>query len=268
MDKQYILSIEELCFSLAYCGYEEMAAGMLKGNLGDISEESMELVFQTSARSLHTKGILLQLNQDDIENSFVDDFKGILDDLASSHYFLRCFNETEYGQFVLTVHKGRKGYVYHLVSNEIVHVLNYLERDLLANEIIGFFNPPFKNKNEITFTLSEAQFQKLMEELQSKNDHRQLLAEIENNQLIVDKFIQDYHENNGNIVNMSIIHTEENTLPAFSEVYLLLITNERVWMMHNSNIDKEQEPIITIKTIDEQEWKVIINRLIDSVKEF
>ncbi len=268
MEKQYILSMEELCFSLAYRGYDEMAAGMLKGNLGDISEESMELVFQTAARSLHTKGILMHLNEEDLENSFVDGFKEILDDLANSLYFLRCFNETEYGQFVLTIHKGKKGFVYHLVSNEIVHVLNYIERDLLVNEIIGFFKPAFNNRNEMQFTLSESQFQKLMEEIQSTNDHRQLLDETVNEKLILEYFIHDYHKNNGKIVNMSLIGTEENSLPAFSDVYLLLITDERVWMMHNSNKDNEQEPIITIKSINEQEWGEIVNSLIDSVKEF
>lgn len=75
--------------------------------------------------------------------------------------------------------------------------------------------------------MSKSLFQKLMEELKSKNDHRQLLDEIVNDRLIVEKFIQDYHNNNGKIVNMSLIGTEENSLPVFSDVYLLLITDDR-----------------------------------------
>lgn len=38
--------------------------------------------------------------------------------------------------------------------------------------------------------------------------------------------------------------------------------------MHSSNEDKEQDPIITIKAINEQEWEEIVNSLIDSVKEY
>lgn len=85
MEQQYIITLEELSFSLAYCGYDGMAADMLRENLGDISEESWEMVLQTAARSLYSKGILLNLNEDSIDDSFVDGFKDLLDDMASSH---------------------------------------------------------------------------------------------------------------------------------------------------------------------------------------
>lgn len=271
MEQQYILSIEELCFSLTYCGYDGIAIGMLKGNLGEISEEAMEFVLQTAARSLHTKGILRHLNEDELESSFVDGFKEILDDLATSKYFLRCYNETEYGEFVLTAHKGRNGFVYHLVSNEIVHILNYIDKDRFIQEITGFFNPVFQQNNINKFLLSESQFQQLMEELQRKDDSSHVLENmpwLKKDQSSVEKFIGNYLVNGGKIVNLSLIFTEEDALPTFSEVYLLLLTDEQVWTIRNINENKEQEPILTIETIQEQEWIGIIDSLISLVKEY
>jgi hypothetical protein len=74
--------------------------------------------------------------------------------------------------------------------------------------------------------------------------------------------------NSGKIVNLSLIFTEEDALPAFSEVYLLLLTDEQVWTIRNINENKEQEPILTIETIQEQEWIGIVDSLIALVKEY
>lgn len=254
---------------MAYCGYDNLAAGMLKENLGVISEESMELVLQTAARSLHTKGILIHLKEEEAESAFVEGFKDLLDDMANSSYFLRCYNETEYGQFVLTSHSGRNGFVYHLVSNEIVHILRYSNMDNLLDEITGFFNPVFhKDPVDLEFVLPENRFQQFIASLQNidQKDHF-LVPAWAVGEHEIGTFIEDYFENNGNIVNMSLFFTKENELPAFSEVFLILVSDERVWVMKNINKDKGQEPIIKIQAVSEFEWKQMISDLLAPLKE-
>jgi hypothetical protein len=269
VEQQYILTLEELSFSLAYCGYEDMAAGMLKENLGEISEESWELVFQTAARSLLSKGILLNLNEEDTAHSFVDGFKDLLDDMANSTYMLRGYNETENGQFVLTVHQGKHGLVYHLVSNQIIHVLNYIKRDELFKEMTEFFRPMLSDERNLSLSCTEEDFHLLNNNLQNNGDLHSFIRSdhpLGEHQHILESYVNDYRRQEGNLVNVSLIKTEENQLPAFVEVYLLLISDERTWVIRNTNPDKSQEPQLTIQTINAANWQELLNDLISSVR--
>jgi len=270
MEQQYILTLEELGFSLAFCGYDEMAAGMLKENLGEISEESWEMVFQTASRSLYSKGILLNLYEEDANQSFIFGFKDLVDDLANSNYMIRCYNETEYGQFVLIIHQGKNGFVYHLIINQIIHVLNYVKDENLVEAITAFFHPVFSHdETEIAVSCSEEDFECLKgilqtdSELESLIDKNPSLAKIlPELELIID----DSKRQGGNLVNISLIHTDEKVLPILEEVYLLLIAPERTWTIFNSNSDKNQEPKLMIQTLNEVKWRQMINDFISSMK--
>lgn len=59
---------------------------------------------------------------------------------------------------------------------------------------------------------------------------------------------------------------EESTLPAYIEVYLLLISDERTWIVHNTNLDKSQSAKLLIQTINESNWKSLIANLISSIR--
>ena len=270
MEQQYILTLEELSFSLAYCGYDGMAAGMLRENLGDISEESWEMVLQTAARSLHSKGILLNLNEDDLDHSFVEGFKDLLDDMASSAYMIRCYNENENGQFVLTVHQGKNGLVYNLVSNQIIHILNYINSERLKEELTAFFQPNFNlSANHLSFSCNEEDFHLLNESLENDEDFNSIIHSgrlLGENSLGLETYVQDYKQQQGNYLNISLIKTEENELPAFKEVYLLLVGHERTWSIHNPNLDKNQDPELMIQAISKSDWQGMLNRLITSMR--
>lgn len=263
VDQQFILSTEELSFSLSYCGYDGMAAGMLKEAIGEVSEEGLELVFQTAARSLFTKGILLNLDEENSESSFIEGFRELLDDMANSETLLRCFNENEHGQFILTAHQGRNGYVYHLVSNEIVHVLNYISKDELKSEMMTFFGPPFlqPGTESHSFTCTEEQFQILIEGLQG--NHVSAIHGLNQSDPSLLEFITDYQSTGGNLVNMAVLKTEEESLPAFLEVYIMLMSKERTWAIRNINPEKDQEPLLIIQTLPEPDWDTLVTRLID-----
>lgn len=265
VDQQFILSTEELSFSLSYCGYDGLAAGMLKEAIGEVSEEGLELVFQTAARSLFTKGILLNLNEENSETSFVEGFRELLDDMANSETLLRCFNENEHGQFILTAHQGRNGYVFHLVSNEIVHVLNYISKDGLKSEMLTFFGPPLIKDDAAahSFTCTEEQFQTLIEGLQGSSPTA--IHGLNQGDPSLVEFIRDYQSTGGNLVNMAVLKTEEESLPEFLEVYILLLSKERTWAIRNLNADKDKEPFLIIQTLPESGWDTLVARLIDLI---
>ncbi|WP_147536186.1 hypothetical protein [Bacillus marasmi] len=56
------------------------------------------------------------------------------------------------------------------------------------------------------------------------------------------------------------------TKPAFTEVYLLLISDERTWIVHNTNLDKSQSANLLIKTINEANWKSLITNLMTAMR--
>ncbi|WLR55423.1 hypothetical protein LC048_24725 [Mesobacillus subterraneus] len=95
--QEFILSSEELSFALAFCQYDGLASSILKESVGDVTEEGIELIFQTASRSLFTKGILLNLDEGKPNKAFDEGFSEILQDMATSNNMFRAYNENENG---------------------------------------------------------------------------------------------------------------------------------------------------------------------------
>ncbi|MDQ0243738.1 hypothetical protein J2S09_001283 [Bacillus fengqiuensis] len=269
MDNQYILSLEELGFALAYCGYDDMAIGLLKEDLGDLSEEGWHLVFQTASRSLYTKGILLDLNEERINDSFVPGFKELLDAMATSERMIRGYNESEERPFILTIHKGNGKVVYHVVANDILHVLSIVNEEALIQEITDFYQPSFVSKeNKMTSGISEELFNELMEYLQVGKDPLELInkpAKSDLNSLVIETFIQDYRSPNSRFVNLSVIETPKDEYPLFNNICFLLLSENQTWIVQNINPDKEQEASLIIEALTEEGWLSTINAYIASL---
>lgn len=253
--QEFILSSEELSFALALCQHDALASSILKESVGDVNEEGIELIFQTASRSLFTKGILLKLEEGHPDNAFTEGFSELLHDLATSNNMFRSYNENENGQFVLTAHSSRNGFIFHLVSNQVVHVLCELELDELVEEVTAFFQPQFNNWDSMQFSVKEKHFEELIRSIQ--------LKEKINTGLAADQFAKDFHEKHGNIVNFSLIRTEDEELPHFLEVVMLLAGKERIWAIKEEELEGEKN--IIIKTLHKVEWQQLLESTLSRV---
>jgi hypothetical protein len=253
--REYVLSSEELSFALAVCQHDELASSILKESVGDVTEEGIELIFQTASRSLFTKGILLNLDEEHPNKSFIEGFNELLHDLACSNYMFRAYNENENGQFVLTAHTSRNGFIFHIVSNQIVHVLCEMESDDLIEEITAFFQPQFNSWDKLQFSMEEENFQSFIHSLQSRKSIELGSA--------AEHFASDFYENGGNIVNFSLLRTEDAGLPYFLEVVLMLAGNERTWTITEVNLDGKKN--IIIKTLHKIEWDELLGKIISKM---
>lgn len=256
MTEQFILTNEELSFSLALCGYDEIASGMMHENLGEVSEESWELVLQTAARSLYSKGILLELDDQDVNHSFIGGFREIIDDLAESKHIIRCYTETNNGPFILTLHRGKNGLVFHLIINEFVHVLKYINSEKLLTEITDFYNPKFvKDSPNLSFSLSESEFESFVEHLQNNRDITEFInlnPTLKRNLFSAKAYAIDFKKKEGNLANLALIETEDSKVPTLLEIFLLLPVEDRTWVIYSSNPDENNESKLFIEILQEE----------------
>jgi hypothetical protein len=253
--REYVLSSEELSFALAFCRHDGLASSVLKESTGEVAEEGIELILQTASRSLFSKGILLNLVEERPDKAFTEGFKDLLDDLASSNNMFRAYNENENGQFVLTSHSSRNGFILHIVSNQIVHVLCEMELKDMIEEITAFFQPRFNSWDSLKFSMEEDNFQSFIQSLQSKKPIELGSA--------AEQFASDFYENEGNIVNFSLIRTENDGLPNFLEVVLLLTGKKHTWTITEEHGDGRKK--IIIKTLHKNEWDELFKKVLSSM---
>ncbi|WLR55505.1 hypothetical protein LC048_00305 [Mesobacillus subterraneus] len=180
--------------------------------------------------------------------AFTEGFSELLHDLATSNNMFQAYNENENGQFVLTTPSSRNGFIFHLVSNQVVRVLCVLELDELREEVTAFFQPQFNNWDSMQFTVKEKHFEEFIRSIQ--------LKEKINFWLAADQFANDFHEENGNIVNSSLFRTEDEGLPHFLKVVMLLVGKERIWAIKEE--EREREKNITIRTLHKVEWQKLL----------
>lgn len=253
--REYVLSSEELSFALAFCQHDGLASSILKESAGEVSEEGIELILQTASRSLFSKGILLNFEEEQPDKAFTEGFNELLDDLASSNYMFRAYNENENGQFVLTSHNSRNGFIFHIVSNQIVHVLCEMELDDMIEEITAFFEPHFNSWDTLQFSMEEENFQSFITSLQSRKPLELGSA--------AEQFASDFYENGGNIVNLSLLRTEDDGLPNFLDVVLLLTGKARTWTITEEHVGGKKK--IIIKTLHKIEWDELLKKVLSSM---
>ncbi|WP_079506504.1 hypothetical protein [Mesobacillus jeotgali] len=253
--QEFILSSEELSFALALCQFDGIASSILKESVGDVTEEGIELIFQTASRSLFTKGILLSLDEENPNKAFINGFSELLEGLATSNNMFRAYNENENGKFVLTAHRSRNGLIFHIVSNQIIHVLSEVSQEELIEEITAFFQPQFKTWDSIQFSVNEKDFEEFMQSVKLKT-----LIIVDSN---ANQFLNDFHENKGNLVNFSLIRTEDDGITHFLEVVMLLSGKDRIWALKEEADGSEIN--INIKTLDKMKWQQLLESVLSQL---
>jgi hypothetical protein len=68
----------------------------------------------------------------------------------------------------------------------------------------------------------------------------------------------------GRLLNLSLIKTQDEGLPEFEDAYLLLNGMESTWAIHNSNPDKDEDPKLVVQELTKNEWNQILKKYITS----
>lgn len=269
MEKRFVLSLEELGFSLAICGYDEMAAGLLKTEYGELSEESWEMIFRTAYHGLLAKGLMLGLDEENRESCLQKEFKATLDHFVSTEKMVRCYAKLDEGDHILTIQKTRNSYLYHLSVNNVIHLIAPISKAEIAAGITDLYQPAFTEREHVLQAdLTEDQLQLLSEAVRNgrgKQEIVDLVYRFNFQDKAINIFLHDTAEVNGSFANMSTVELNRDMHPTVTEIALFLFTRNRSWVVYNSKADKTEEPSIVLKTMDRDLWHDIALQYADSI---
>ncbi|WLR55424.1 hypothetical protein LC048_24730 [Mesobacillus subterraneus] len=105
------------------------------------------------------------------------------------------------------------------------------------------------------FSVKENNFEEFMESVKLKKPIN--LDET------ADQFVNDFHKNKGNIVNFSLIRTEDEGLPHFLDVVMLLVGKDRIWAIMEETVEREKN--IIFKTLHKIEWQQLLESVLSQL---
>lgn len=254
MDKPLItLSIEEFGFALASMGAEDVAAGLLKPMYGELSEREWELILQAASYSLLSKGLIISLEETEIE--FVPDLLEMLIHFARSRRMLRGYSLLNDQEKVLTIHAGEEeqsgAHLYHLAVNQRIHLFTWTDPSEWEEELYRFYRGQERSlpAESAKLRLSESRWNALTT-ISSDANASSLLSgwalpgpEHE----LISNWSSDFIQSGKNLDNLSILHYGDDEMPTPEQMLLLLNTEKHLYSIHNIQSDSGSEPIIEIE---------------------
>ncbi|MGF6355363.1 hypothetical protein ABIE27_003277 [Paenibacillus sp. 4624] len=247
------LSIEEFGFALATLGAEDIAAGLLKPMYGELTEESWELVLRAASHSLLSKGLIVRMEETEIE--FEPEFMKMLMHFAQSRSMIRAYSDSLGQEKVLTIHQGTGNndtYLYHLAVDQRVHLFTWTEPKEWEEELFRFYSgqqEPFVEQ-PTQFTVTEAQWNMLtnedkytslvnfMSDWELSYESRELLS----------RWHESFEKSRRQLDNLSIIRYTSNQtdLPLPEQALLMLHTEQGFWSIANGKSNSEHDALIEI----------------------
>ncbi|WP_211747020.1 hypothetical protein [Paenibacillus sp. Marseille-Q4541] len=271
MDKPLItLSIEEFGFALASMGAEDVAAGLLKPMYGELSEREWELILQAASHSLLSKGLIVSLEENEIE--FVPDLLDMLIHFARSRSMLRGYSHMGGQEKVLTIHAGEDEqaghYLYHLAVDQRIHLFTWTEPSEWEEELYRFYIRQDRSLPTVSakFRLSEARWNALTEN-PSESAVRRLLEEwtiTEQEQQQISNWSAAFLDAGKSLDNLSILNYGDEEMPTSEQMLLLLNTEHCFWSIHNVQPDQKAEPVIEIECSTEHTLRKQLRDMIGS----
>lgn len=254
MDKPLVkLSIEEFGFALASMGAEDVAAGLLKPMYGELSEREWELILQAASHSLLSKGLIVSLEETEIE--FVPDLLEMLIHFARSRKMLRGYSLMNNQEKVLTIHAGEEvqsgPYLYHLAVNGQIHLFTWTEPSEWEEELYRFYRGQERSlpAESVKLRLSESRWNALTS-ISSDADVTSLLngwALTGPEHQLISTWSSAFIQSGKNLDNLSILHYGDEEMPTPEQMLLLLNTEEHLYSVHNIQSDPGSDPVIEIE---------------------
>ncbi|YCA44088.1 hypothetical protein M1E11_02455 [Bacillus sp. JZ8] len=264
------LSTEELALSLVLCGYDEVAAGVLKSGLGEKSESDLQVVFETASHSLLSKELLLGINEENLAESLHPIFKQMMDLYVQSTKMIRCNKEANGAEEVLMLHRlpGDES-LKHEVKHDVVHEFSILKESEIQPAITSFLKVLAWGEIETAhISLTEELFNRLVEETKTE-DELAFLCEsfhIHQHQEMLKIFLSDFNDYGRRFANISESFISLKEYSQIQEAHLILPIHKRLWVVYNENEDVNEPPSLVLKRMNQDQWIDHLEHLIQKGK--
>lgn len=269
MSEMIVVSTEELGFSLALLGYDEISAGLLKVQLGELSEEAWELIFQTVSHGLLAKGLLLKLDENNKEECLLQEYGALIHALGSTQRMIRCVLDRAGNEHVLMIHSTKHGLLYQVVINHVLHMLRFVPINEVHKGIDEFFNPTFAEEAAASSTsISEEDFQSLADAFNRQASFESIMELAQTwdvHQECMQAFVIDSLKNQASFSNISYIVGSSEVESVVKQADLIMFSDDQTWLVHNQNTDMAEAPNLAISSIREQEWNQLLRTYIEVI---
>ncbi|MCM3540576.1 hypothetical protein [Priestia endophytica] len=264
------LSTEELALSLILCGYDEVAAGVLKSGLGEKSESDLQIVFETASHSLLSKELLLGINEGNLAESLHPVFKQMMDLFVQSTKMIRCNKEANGAEEVLMLHRlpGDES-LKHEVKHDVVHEFSILKENEIQPAITSFLKVLAWGEIETAhIPLTEELFNRLVEETKTEDELASLCESfhIHQHQEMLKIFLSDFNDYGRRFANISESLISLKDYSQIQEAHLILPIHKRLWVVYNENEDVNEQPSLVLKRMNQDQWIDHVEHLLQKGK--
>ncbi|RAS80884.1 hypothetical protein [Priestia endophytica] len=264
------LSTEELALSLVLCGYDEVAAGVLKSGLGEKSESDLQIVFETASHSLLSKELLLGINEENLAESLHPVFKQMMDLFVQSTKMIRCNKEANGAEEVLMLHRlpGDES-LKHEVKHDVVHEFSILKENEIQPAITSFLKVLAWGEIETAhIPLTEELFNRLVEETKTEDELASLCESfhIHQHQEMLKIFLSDFNDYGRRFANISESLISLKDYSQIQEAHLILPIHKRLWVVYNENEDVNEQPSLVLKRMNQDQWIDHVEHLLQKGK--
>jgi hypothetical protein len=264
------LSTEELALSLVLCGYDEVAAGVLKSVLGEKSESDLQIVFETASHSLLSKELLLGINEENLAESLHPVFKQMMDLFVQSTKMIRCNKEANGTEEVLMLHRlpGNES-LKHEVKHDVVHEFSILKENEIQPAMTSFLKVLAWGEIETAhIPLTEELFNRLVEETKTEDELASLCESfhIHQHQEMLKIFLSDFNDYGRRFANISESLISLKEYSQIQEAHLILPIHKRLWVVYNENEDVNEQPSLVLKRMNQDQWIDHVEHLLQKGK--
>jgi hypothetical protein len=264
------LSTEELALSLVLCGYDEVAAGVLKSGLGEKSESDLQIVFETASHSLLSKELLLGINEENLAESLHPVFKQMMDLFVQSTKMIRCNKEANGTEEVLMLHRlpGNES-LKHEVKHDVVHEFSILKENEIQPAMTSFLKVLAWGEIETAhIPLTEELFNRLVEETKTEDELASLCESfhIHQHQEMLKIFLSDFNDYGRRFANISESLISLKEYSQIQEAHLILPIHKRLWVVYNENEDVNEQPSLVLKRMNQDQWIDHVEHLLQKGK--
>ncbi|KAB2492445.1 hypothetical protein [Priestia endophytica] len=264
------LSTEELALSLVLCGYDEVAASVLKSGLGEKSESDLQIVFETASHSLLSKELLLGINEENLAESLHPVFKQMMDLFVQSTKMIRCNKEANGAEEVLMLHRlpGDES-LKHEVKHDVVHEFSILKENEIQPAITSFLKVLAWSEIETAhIPLTEELFNRLVEETKTEDELASLCESfhIHQHQEMLKIFLSDFNDYGRRFANISESLISLKDYSQIQEAHLILPIHKRLWVVYNENEDVNEQPSLVLKRMNQDQWIDHVEHLLQKGK--
>lgn len=264
------LSTEELALSLVLCGYDEVAAGVLKSGLEEKSESDLQIVFETASHSLLSKELLLGINEENLAKSLHPVFKQMMDLFVQSTKMIRCNKEANGAEEVLMLHclPGDES-LKHEVKHDVVHEFSILKENEIQPAITSFLKVLAWGEIETAhIPLTEELFNRLVEETKTEDELASLCESfhIHQHQEMLKIFLSDFNHYGRRFANISESLISLKDYSQIQEAHLILPIHKRLWVVYNENEDVNEQPSLVLKRMNQDQWIDHVEHLLQKGK--